>query len=124
MKALQVTLSKIVVSANPYAVKGYVVKHAVRGVLPRCRKTTDLFISTSASGSVWVSNLWGQGQAHIHPKDWIELVNSSPVVSDDLSPISITSEIEADARKSALRPADAVVVSGLYPCDSLVRRVV
>jgi hypothetical protein len=102
MKELQITSSRIVVSANSLNEKGYIAHHELRGILPGCRKVAILFFSPS-TGSIWVKNLYSHnGEAHIDPAQWAELVKSSPVVPDKIFPYALTPEIIEAAYADAL----------------------
>jgi hypothetical protein len=76
----------------------------VKGILPGCRKGTDLSF-TAMHGTIWVRNLWSHnGSANISPELWAALVNTSPVVSDSLDSfkVEITPAVQADAYADAL----------------------
>ena len=99
MKELHITSSKIVVSANNLCKSGYSVSHNVKGILPGCRKVAILFVSTS-TGCVWVKKLYSHnGEAHIHPDHWAQLIKATPVVSSTLRnfEVTLTPAIIADA---------------------------
>jgi len=69
----------------------------VKGILPGCRKNTDLSITPMAQ-SIWVKNLWSHnGTANVHPSDWAALIKDSPVVSSRTTPYKVTPEIVAIA---------------------------
>lgn len=99
MKELRIISSKIVVSAH--GDKRY-VRHVVKGILPNCRKVTDLALSPS-TGCVWVKSLWSHnGTANVEPSLWAALVKTSPVVSDNTFPVTLTPAIIAEAYEEAL----------------------
>jgi hypothetical protein len=113
LKPLQIVSSKIVVTRNPYSAKGYYVFHKVKGILPGCRKASDLTIS-AMYGCVWIKNLWSyHGSANITPEDWAALVNTSPVVQDNLESFKypLTPEVIKDAYSDALRVVNCEAVN-------------
>ena len=114
MKSLQITSSQIVVSANHLSPTGYYVSHQVKGILPGCRKNTDLSISPMAQ-SIWVKNLWSyNGTANVEPRDWAKLIEDSPVVSAKYSSTyPLTPEIIADAKAQALSITTCPAVTDL-----------
>ena len=102
--ALQITASKIEVSANSHSKTGYYASHRVWGILPGCRKSQLLTI-TAMTGYIWVKALYSyNGSAHIKPEDWAALLNASPVKSDTLQSFKydVTPEVEAAARAEVL----------------------
>lgn len=113
MKELRITSSKIEVSSNPHSDKGYYVFHKVKGILPGCRKVTDLHF-TAMHGLIWVRSLWSHnGNANISPEQWAALVNTSPVVSSNLDTfkVDITPAVQADAYADALRITNCEAVT-------------
>jgi hypothetical protein len=104
MRELKITSSRIEVSSNNLNETGYTVRHLVRGILPGCRKVAILHVSPS-TGSIWVTNLYSHnGEAHIRPDHWAELIKATPVVSDKLDSfkVELTPEIIADAYRDVM----------------------
>ena len=114
MKSLQITQSLIVVSANSLSETGYYVSHSVKGILPGCRKNTDLSISPMAQ-SIWIKNLWSyNGTANVDPAEWAKLIKDSPVVSGKYSSgYPLTPEVIADAMAQALSITTCPAVTDL-----------
>ena len=55
------------------------------------------------SGYIWVSNLWSHnGNAHVRPDHWAELVKATPVVPDRLFPYPLTPEVVKQAYLDAM----------------------
>lgn len=94
MKSLRITSHVIKVSANRYAETGMIASLDIRGILPGCRKNATLSYSPCHK-RISVRNLFSySGHADIDPSEWQRLILQSPVVSDKLSPVVITPEIE------------------------------
>jgi len=111
VKELQITKSVIEVSANPHSPTGWYARHMVKGILPGCRKVTDLSV-TPMTGHIWVKNLWSyNGNANINPSDWKELIKATPVVTDKLFPYTLTPEIVKAAYVDALHITDCPAVT-------------
>jgi hypothetical protein len=102
MKELRVMQSRILVSENPLFEEGYCIQHRVRGILPGCRKETDLTV-TAMAGYIWVQNLWSHnGSASIAPEEWAKLIKDTPVFPDPHAPYPVTPAIEAAAYEHVL----------------------
>jgi hypothetical protein len=105
---LQITKSKIVVSKNELIEGGYYIQHTVHGILPGCRKEQILSM-TPMTGYVWVKALFSyNGNAHIHPADWLALVKASPVVAERFFHPSNQLEITPEIKELAYREASRV----------------
>ncbi len=110
MKALQITKSVIQVSANPHVAGGMIAAHRFYGIGSGCRKVGEL---TEMIGymSIAVHPVEGHSQfVSIHPDEWRELINESPVESSSIFPVTITPEIESWARAEALKICDCPAV--------------
>ncbi len=113
--ALQITASKIEVSANSRSKTGYYASHRVWGILPGCRKSQILSV-TPMTGYIWVKALFSyNGSASIKPEDWAALLNASPVKSDTLKSFhyDVTPEVEAAAREEVLSITTCPAVTDL-----------
>lgn len=73
----------------------------LEGKMPRGRKVQQLRWSNYGTGVIYVAPLYGYGNnVAVRKEDWHRLLDSCPVVSSDLFPITITTEVECWARKS------------------------
>jgi len=110
-KSLRITRAFFRISQNRYAEKGYIADFRVTGIMPNARKDKPktLFFSPYA-GHIHAQPLFGHsGDACIRPSDWRALVKRAPVDPDplDKTPVTITPEIETQARASMLSWADS-----------------
>jgi hypothetical protein len=112
-KAVRIVRSEIVVSANRHAETGYIANHRVKGILPGCRLVKELSFSPFANRIV-VRPLFGyNGQASISPTAWADLVQSSPIVSDRIFPVVLTTELREWARAEAMQITTCPAVADL-----------
>ena len=112
---LRITDSRITVSKHRSGELFF--HHDVKGILPGCRKIAILSTSPMAC-RIWVKNLYSyNGEANVRPQDWATLIRRSPVVSDRLFPVEITSDIAAQAYADVLQITDcpAVTDSACHP---------
>lgn len=107
MKTLKVHYSAIEVSNHNGRL---FFDHVVEATLPGCRKSVKLSLSPFFM-SVTVRPLEGyNGVASVHPEDWRNLVEESPVLSSHLFPCTITAQIAAIAKAEALVICDCPAV--------------
>jgi hypothetical protein len=107
MKTLKVHYSAIEVTNHSGEL---FFNHVVEATLPGCRKSVKLSLCPFFM-SVTVRPLEGyNGCASIHPEDWRNLVEESPVLSSRLFPCEITPAIAAQAKAEALIICDCPAV--------------
>jgi hypothetical protein len=125
-RAMKIVSARIEVSTNDLIAKregkevGYYFHLAIKAILPGCRKVATISESPFAHRIV-CRNLYSyNGSAQIHPEDWREFCLNLPVVSDRISPATITPELAKEARHYFADTADCPAVLAADCSESFI----